>query len=105
MPGLRLTDLPPPYPEFDPERAPLDDRGRKRFESAEDALREDRTRATLVRRQARKQSPLINGRRAQRLASRLAAGRVCSTPACARYMHDMRRRIVGAVWQLVCDED
>jgi len=104
MVGLRLRDLPLPSVDLDAELAPLDTRGRPRFESAAAVADEDRKRAMLLRRQGRKITPLFSARRAQRLTKRLTSDRSRRTPASARHMHDMRRRIVGAVWKLVCDE-
>jgi hypothetical protein len=104
MTRLSISNLPLPLPEFDPELAPLCSGGRKQFETLAEMEAEDRTRIKLLNRQARKGARLVNRRRARRLAKRLAAPRGRQTPASARHMHDLRCRIVGALWKLVRDE-
>lgn len=105
MAGLGLADLSSPPPELDAECAPPDRRGRKRFESADDAAEEDRIRLQLLNRQANKQTELLSQLAVKRLWRSLSHQTPPASLASARYLHELRRRIVGAVWKLVRDED
>lgn len=97
-----IGGLPPPPSGFDPVRNTDRDDGVIKFETKGKAEVEDRLRLTRLLRLARQGSNLADSRAALRLAKRveraIADDKVSSTPASARYLRRIRRRLAGWLW-------
>lgn len=95
MVGLRLSQLPNPAPEFDPVIRC------KGFETEEAAAEEDKTRAAMLRDAATNMKKSPRQRRILELARRLNRRVAPGTMASKRFMRELRRRVVGAMLELM----
>lgn len=93
MAGRGITDLRNPRRGYDPRRS-------EKFETQAAAKREDRTRARMLREQARLRPQLAH--MLLDLADRIdpLSTRAPTTIASSRYMHRHRRKIGGELWRL-----
>lgn len=89
-----LKNLPLPPRRFDLEHVDS-------FETKNDAAVEDRERARRLRVQA--QHDLDNCRQLHRLADRIDPDVTSepTSPASSRYMRNRRRRVLGAIWEVL----
>jgi hypothetical protein len=100
MARLCLLDLPDPPTEYDVALA-RDREGKIWFEAVVDTERRDRERAQLLLEYAKGNSPVIVRKQAASLGISLSSSKVPDTQASARYMRAVRRRLTGALWELV----
>lgn len=90
-----------PRPRRDPALVAVDPDARSNFETASKVATEDRIRVRTLRCQARKLNNLVDAREVRRLNRKLARGKAPDSLASARYMRGLRRRLAGALWELV----
>lgn len=103
MARLGIGNLPPPNALYDPALAPPDAKGLP-FETAEEALNEDRLRARMLTREAARASSKAEAAEITRLATCLAIAPAPQTLASSRYFREVRRQIAAALWELVHDD-
>lgn len=104
MAGLNIAQLPWPERDFRPDLNTNRADGKPNFQSAEAAMKEDATRAKLLRFAAKLATNPDNRWRAEELGNRLdyrANGvEPPNTLACSAHMRDQKIRVGGALWKL-----
>lgn len=101
MARLSVGKIGSPRPHRDPAFVALDPAARSNFETARKAADEDRIRIRALRLQAQKLNNLLDAQEVRRLRRKLSRRVAPNSLASARYMRGLRRRLAGALWELV----
>jgi hypothetical protein len=105
MSRRNIGDLPLPPKGFRIDKDTRRQDGQIKFEKPGFCRRQDKIRAKGLRRSIKESTDVIDVRHALKLAEQLErsaeTGEYPESPASSLYMGNQRRRIVGALWQLV----
>jgi len=100
-----ISNLPPPPKAYRPDKETRREDGQIKFEKPGACQCEDTARAKALRRTANRHPNVVDMDCARKLADQLErSGETGENPesvASSLYMREQRRRIIGALWQLV----